>query len=209
MGKMEIACLEVGMVGTNCYLAKNKETEEILIIDPGDEASRIMDRIRIIGGTPKAILLTHGHFDHVMAAEALAKEYKIPRIIYEEEKRVLAEPRLNACGMIGRHETYEADETVKDGQVLELAGFKIKVLFTPGHTPGGCCFYFEEENTLFSGDTLFESSVGRTDFPEGSMSQLIRSIRDKLLSLPEETKVYPGHMGLTTIGREKIQNPFL
>lgn len=111
--------------------------------------------------------------------------------------------------MIGRRDSYHADVYVKEGQILQLAGMEIKVLHTPGHTPGGCCYYLEEEHVLFSGDTLFCQSVGRTDFPGGSMSQIVRSIKKKLLSLPDEVKVYPGHMDLTTIGMEREQNPFL
>ena len=206
---MKVECLTVGMVGTNCYLVMNEDTKELLILDPGDEAPRIASKIEKLEGKPAAILITHGHFDHVMAAEELAKRYKIPRLILKEEKRVLESMQLNACGMIGHRETYSADEFLSDGQELKLAGFTIRVIHIPGHTPGGCCFYFPEEGALFSGDTLFESSIGRTDFPEGSMSALVRSIHEKLFPLPDDTVVYPGHMGTTTIGREKVSNLFL
>ena len=147
--------------------------------------------------------------DHVMAAQELAKTFDLKIYAHEEEKDTLNHPGKNVSAMIGRQDSYHADIFVKDGELLQLAGMEIKVLHTPGHTPGGCCYYLEKEQVLFSGDTLFCQSVGRTDFPGGSMSQIVRSIKSKLLVLPDEVKVYPGHMDLTTIGMERRQNPFL
>lgn len=209
MGKLKIRSLVVGEVATNCYLAENKETKETLVIDPGDEMRRIDDMITENGLRPAAILLTHGHFDHVMAAEALAEKYGIEIYALEKEKETLEDPNLNLCGMIGRFEVYHATKYVREGELLNLAGFSIRVIHTPGHTPGGCCYYIEEEKTLFSGDTLYAGTVGRTDFPKGSMRELLAGIRGKLLILPEDTNVYPGHMGITTIGEEKKYNMFL
>lgn len=209
MGKLKIRSLVVGEVATNCYLAENKETKETLVIDPGDEMRRIDDMITGNGLRPAAILLTHGHFDHVMAAEALAEKYGIEIYALEKEKETLEDPNLNLCGMIGRFEVYHATKYVREGELLNLAGFSIRVIHTPGHTPGGCCYYIEEEKTLFSGDTLYAGTVGRTDFPKGSMRELLAGIRGKLLILPEDTSVYPGHMGITTIGEEKKYNMFL
>ena len=128
---------------------------------------------------------------------------------HEAEKNTLEQPGLNVSAMIGRRDSYHADVYVKDKEVLDLAGMEILVLHTPGHTEGGCCYYLEKERVLFSGDTLFCQSVGRTDFPGGSMKKIVRSIKEKLLVLPEEVRVYPGHMDLTTIGMERAQNPFL
>ncbi len=199
----------VGQVGTNCYFIINEETKEMLIIDPGDSAQMLVEKIRLGALIPKAILLTHGHFDHVMAAQELAKTFDLKIYAHEEEKDTLNHPGKNVSAMIGRQDSYHADIFVKDGELLQLAGMEIKVLHTPGHTPGGCCYYLEKEQVLFSGDTLFCQSVGRTDFPGGSMSQIVRSIKSKLLVLPDEVKVYPGHMDLTTIGMERRQNPFL
>ena len=204
--KIEQYC--VGQVQTNCYFAINEETKEMLIVDPGDSASFLAKQIKQEGLKPQAVLLTHGHFDHAMAAEELADIFGIKIYAHEAEKDTLKQPGLNASGMIGRTDVYHADVFVKDGETLELAGMELKVLHTPGHTEG-CCYYAEKDQALFCGDTLFCQSVGRTDFPRGSMSQLIRSIREKLFSLPDEVKVYPGHMGLTTIGMEKSSNPFL
>ncbi len=209
MGNLEIRSLVVGEVATNCYLAANKETKEAVIIDPGDEAGRIEAAVLENGYQPAAILLTHGHFDHVMVAESLAAKYGIEIYALEQEKETLEDPGVNLCGMIGRFEIYHATKYVKEEDVLNLAGFSFRVIHTPGHTPGGCCYYIEEEKTLFSGDTLYEGTIGRTDFPKGSMRELIDGIRSKLLTLPEDTTVYPGHMGVTTIGQEKRHNMFL
>ncbi len=205
--KIEQYC--VGQVQTNCYFAINEKTQEMVVIDPGDFAQLLEEKIKQKGLKPKAVLLTHGHFDHAMAAQELAGIFGVKIYAHEAEKETLEQSGLNASGMIGRRDSYQADVFVKDGQVLQLAGMDLKVLHTPGHTEGGCCFYSEEEKVLFSGDTLFCQSVGRTDFPRGSMSQLIRSIRDKLLPLPDDVKVYPGHMGVTTIGMERRGNPFI
>ena len=199
----------VGDVGTNCYFAINEETGEMLVIDPGDSAGMLAGKIREGGWKPQAVLLTHGHFDHAMAAEELAGMFGIQVYAHEAEKETLEQPRLNVSAMIGRRDVYHADVFVKDGQALELAGMECRVLHTPGHTEGGCCFYFEKEKVLFSGDTLFCQSVGRTDFPRGSMSQLVRSIKGKLMGLPDEVKVYPGHMSATSIVMERRMNPFL
>lgn len=205
--KIEQYC--VGQVQTNCYFVINEDTQEMLIVDPGDSASLLADKIKKQNLKPQAVLLTHGHFDHAMAAEELARMFDIKIYAHETEKETLEQSGLNASGMIGRRDSYHADIFVKGGETLQLAGMELKVLHTPGHTEGGCCYYMEKEQTLFSGDTLFCQSVGRTDFPRGSMSQLVRSIKEKLLPLPDEVKVYPGHMGPTTIGMERAYNPFI
>ena len=209
MGKLQIAHYMVGPVQTNCYFAINKETKEALVIDPGEEAARLMQQIREQGLTVAAILLTHGHFDHAGAAEELSALCNAPVYAHEAEKETLESEKLNACWMIGRKETYRADLFVKEEQELDLAGFHIRVLFTPGHTRGGCCYYFPYENVVFSGDTLFQMSVGRTDLEGGSMSQIVHSIQEKLMPLPEQTVVYPGHGEATTIETERMYNPYL
>lgn len=206
---MEIEQYCVGQVATNCYFAINGETKEMLVIDPGDSAKMLADKINQEGLKPQAILLTHGHFDHVMAAEELAGIFGVKIYAHEKEQDTLENPGKNVSLMVGGRDAYHADVYVKDGEVLELAGMKVKVLHTPGHTAGGCCYYLEEEGALFSGDTLFCQSVGRTDFPGGSMSEIVRSIKEKLMALPDEVRVYPGHMDLTTIGKERAYNPFL
>lgn len=199
----------VGPVCTNCYLLVNHKTGELLVVDPGDQAQLIEKRIEKTGAKPVAILLTHGHFDHAGAAEELADKYQISIYAHEAERETLEDPGLNLCGMIGEHKVYRADIFVKDEEVLNLAGFSIRVFFTPGHTIGGCCYYIVDEKILFSGDTLFQESVGRTDFPRGSASDLIRAIREKLMPLPDDVTVYTGHDESTLIGYERMHNPYL
>lgn len=199
----------VGPVCTNCYLLVNHKTGELLVVDPGDQAQLIEKQIEKTGAKPVAILLTHGHFDHAGAAEALADKYQISIYAHEAERETLEDPGLNLCGMIGEHKVYHADIFVKDEEVLNLAGFSIRVFLTPGHTIGGCCYYIADEKILFSGDTLFQESVGRTDFPRGSASDLIRAIREKLMPLPDDVTVYTGHDESTLIGYERMYNPYL
>lgn len=209
MSDLAVKHMVVGAVATNCYLAENTKTKEALIVDPGDSAKQIAEIIKSEGVTPVAVLLTHGHFDHAMAAEELAGEFGIEIYAHEAEKETLETPRINLSGMIGQSLEFHADRYVRDGEVLHLAGFEIKVFHTPGHTLGGVCYYLEKEKALFSGDTLFCQSVGRTDFPTGSASTLIRSIQEKLMPLPDDTAVYTGHEDMTTIGMERKYNPFL
>ncbi len=213
MSALQIHRFVVGPVATNCYFAVNAETKEAIVVDPGDAGDRLAEVLVKEGAKPVAILLTHGHFDHAAGIEDFKKAFpdqEIPVYTCEEERDTLGDPSINlSTGMNGRPERYKADVFLKDGDEVKLAGYSVRLLFTPGHTPGGCCFYLPEADMLFSGDTLFCGSVGRTDFPGGSMSTLVRSIRDKLLSLPEDTTVYPGHDSVTTIGDEKRYNPFL
>lgn len=210
MSGLRVEQYVVGPVMTNCYFAVNEDTNEMLVIDPGDSAKQLVDKIKERALKPAAVLLTHGHFDHAWAAKEVAEEFSVPVYAEEHEKETLLSPEINLCGMMGqRGVVFHADVYVKDEDTLDLAGFSVKVLHTPGHTKGGCCYYIEKEQALFSGDTLFCQSVGRTDFPGGSASVLIRSIEEKLLPLPGQTKVYPGHNETTTIGYERQYNPFL
>lgn len=206
---MQIERFIVGMVGTNCYVVSNEETSECFLVDPGAYSDKVIAYIREHELKPQAILLTHGHFDHIMGLDGVLREFPIPVYAQEEEEILLKDASYNASVSYGPAYTFSGASYIKDGQILELAGMTIRAIHTPGHTIGGCCYYIETEHMLFSGDTLFHDSVGRTDFPTGSQSQLVRSIREKLLGLPEETVVCPGHMSETTIGHEKKYNPFL
>ncbi|MCR4671912.1 MAG: MBL fold metallo-hydrolase [Lachnospiraceae bacterium] len=209
MGNAIVKSFLLGMVGTNCYILTNPDTKESVIVDPADNALRISSYIDGCGYKAAAILLTHGHFDHIMAVDDLRKKYGIPVYAHEDESGTLEDPRINLTGMYGRGLSVKADSYVKDGQVLDIAGFSIKVLHTPGHTCGSCCYYIESEKLLFSGDTLFRTSVGRTDFPTGSFSAIVRSIREKIFVLPDDVRVLPGHDMETTVGFEKKYNPFV
>lgn len=206
---MKIEKFVLGSLGTNCYLIENEEKKELVVVDPATCPEYLINHVKSNGYTPKAILLTHGHFDHVMGIEGWVKEFGIPVYLHEEEKAILADPRLNLSYMFGTNYSYEQVKSLKDGEILEVAGFQFKVIHTPGHTSGGCCYYEEAEEVLISGDTLFRFSVGRSDFPTGSTSVLQDSIRKKLFCLPDEVMVYPGHDRLTCIGEEKLNNPFV
>lgn len=210
MAGLRVEQYVVGPVMTNCYFAVNEDTNEALILDPGGDADLLKEKIKERGISPAAVLLTHGHFDHAAAAKEIAEAFGILIYAHENEKETLESPAVNLCGMMGGPKTaYHADVFVRDGEILKLAGFSVEVLYTPGHTTGGCCYYIEKEQAVFAGDTLFCGSIGRTDFPGGSMGVLLRSIREKLLVLPGQTKVYPGHESTTTVGWEKQHNPFL
>ena len=207
---MKIDRFVIGPVGTNCYIVRNDDTDECFVTDPAACPLELVGHIRSEGVNVKAVLLTHGHFDHIMGLDDFLKEFPVPVYAFSEEKPLLESAELNSSlGMFGRPYTFSGAEYVSDGQILHIAGFEIRVIHTPGHTAGGCCYYIPAENVLISGDTLFRASVGRTDLPTGSMGDLVRSVREKLFVLPEETKVYPGHMEETTIGYEKKYNPFV
>ena len=201
---MKVIMLNLGPLRVNSYLVINEETKEAFIVDPGGDADKVYEVLKEEDASLKAILLTHVHYDHTGAVNTLKKELKPLIYVSAEEGNVMADIAYSLNGDVD-----EADVYFRDGDILEVAGINVKAILTPGHTIGGACFYIEEENLLFAGDTLFAGSVGRSDFPGGSESKLIRAIKEKLLILPEDTKVLPGHMSATTIGYEKIHNPFV
>ena len=200
---MEIKNVLVSEAYTNCYLVKNEENDEGFIIDPGGSALKISRCVEQMGMTPKAILLTHGHFDHIGAVDELRDRYDIKVYVSEEESKFMQNYNNNLSVFFGEGMIVKPDITIHDGEELEIAGIKMKFILTPGHTPGSGCFYVEDEGVLFSGDTLFCMSRGRTDFPGGSEREIIDSIRNKLLVLPGETVVLAGHNEQTTIDNEK------
>ena len=207
MYKIDVRVL--GMVGTNCYLLCNTDTKECVLIDPADNAGKISEMIEQSGCMLKGILLTHGHFDHIMAAQAVKEKYNIPIYACRQEEEMLREPSVNMTAHYGRDCSITPDRFLDDLDVFEVAGFSIQMIHTPGHTKGSCCYYLKDEDVLFSGDTVFYGSVGRTDFPGGSTAQIVRSLHKLVDSLPEETEVFPGHDASTTIGYEKRYNPFV
>lgn len=207
MSEIRVKCLLVGMVQTNCYLIYDEETKRAVILDPGDKAETIIDECKSLELKPELILLTHGHFDHIMAAEAVRDEWGIKICACEKELEVLRDGTKNMMIRYYRKNySLEPDMTVKDGDVIEAAGFQFKVMETPGHTIGSCCYYMEEEKVLFSGDTLFHTSYGRVDMPTGDAMAMLASVK-KLLTLPDGVIVYPGHMDATSIEYEKKHNP--
>ena len=207
MAEIEIRSMVMGMVGTNVFLLMNRDTKELIIIDPADNAGAIEEQIRACGGKPVAILLTHGHFDHIMAAEDLRETYGIDIYAEQSEEEILTDPRKNLSGMWGSSYVLHADKFFHGGDVLEIGGMQIHVLHTPGHTLGSCCFYLPEDKVLFSGDTLFYGSHGRIDFPTSSMAQMRDSVHRLLTELPDDVNVLPGHEMFTQIGFEKRYNP--
>lgn len=196
-------------MSTNSYIVINEQSGECFVTDPGSCPSEYVRFLKEGDLKVSAVLLTHGHFDHILGLEKFLKEFPVPVYACEEEKSVLEDPALNLSGMMGPGYSFRGAEYLRDGETFEVAGISVKVIHTPGHTLGGCCYYIQEEGVLFSGDTLFAASIGRTDFPTGSSSQLVRSVREKLFVLPDEVTVYPGHMEETTIGCEKGTNPFV
>ncbi len=204
---LSVTRMIVGYVSTNCYLVKNDETRECVIIDPGDNADGIKAKINEAGATPKAILLTHGHFDHIMAVPELEKAYPgIPVYAYTAERVLLEDAKINESKGFKRPTVINDVHYLEDGQELELLGVSWRVISTPGHTVGSCCYYIEEAGVLFSGDTLFDGDCGRTDLATGDTAAIIHSIKDVLMKLPDDTQVLPGHETFTTIGRERVQN---
>lgn len=211
-GDVKISTVHVGMIVTNCYIVYNDNTEslkEAVIIDPGDDADKIYDKVEELGVNPIAVLLTHGHFDHILAVNQVASKYNIDIYASREEEKLLGDTMLNLSGEYRRDCIVTDYIKIGDKQELELANIKFKTILTPGHTGGSMCYYIEDENVLFSGDMLFRESVGRTDFPTGSEEHIIISLNNKLMKLEDKVDVYPGHGPVTSIGYERINNMYV
>jgi hydroxyacylglutathione hydrolase len=207
---MDVRMFTVGPVAENSYVFRRDGSDRALIVDPGDEPEKLLGAIDALGVTLEGILLTHTHFDHVGAVAPVAKATGAEVWVPEKEAFVLAD--INSFVSwpgFGPFESYDAEHTLEGGERLELAGFEIDVLFTPGHSPGHITFSVPDEEAAFSGDVLFQGSVGRTDLPGGDWDTLLESLRSLVDTLPAETTVYPGHMGITSLGAERATNPFL
>lgn len=210
----------VGMVQTNVYFLYREGEKEAVLVDPADYGKALADEAGKLGLEIKGVFLTHAHFDHIGGVEELAKLTGARVYISDGEKELIHDTDANLSSQYHNPKTVQPDVFLRDGETVEIAGMTIRCIQTPGHTEGSCCYYIEETGEeekgnagkkpcppiLLSGDTLFEESVGRTDFPTGSMSALVRSVREKLFILPDETLVYPGHGGMTQIGHEKQYN---
>lgn len=208
MTEIKIGRMVLGVCQTNCYFLYQEGNSSAIVVDPADQGGKIFEALSKNGFQVEGILLTHGHFDHIWGSKALREQSGARIYAYEGEKELCGDADLNVSSQAGRPYTIEPDILLKDGEELSIAGMTFRVIATPGHTQGGCCYYFRDAGFLISGDTLFQESVGRSDFPTGSMSALIRSIKEKLFILPDDTKVYPGHGDNTTISHEKECNPF-
>jgi glyoxylase-like metal-dependent hydrolase (beta-lactamase superfamily II) len=207
---VDVRSFTVGPVAENCYVARVEDSDRALIIDPGEEAPRILKAVDELGVGIDAILLTHCHFDHIGAVAPVAKATGAPVYCPEIEVPVLADiMSFVPWPEFGPYESYEADETVKGGERLELAGLELDVIFTPGHSQGHVTYVVPDHAAMFSGDVLFKGSVGRTDLPGGDWGTLLESIKALVEGHPAETTLYPGHMGVTTLGDERETNPFL
>jgi glyoxylase-like metal-dependent hydrolase (beta-lactamase superfamily II) len=208
---IDVRMFTVGPVQENCFIIRQQDSGAALIVDPGEEADRLLHSVDELGiDKVEAILVTHTHFDHVGAVAPVARATGAPVYCPELEREVLA----NIMDYVpwpgfGPFESYEADHTVAGGEKLELAGMSIEVLFTPGHSPGHVTYAIRDERALFSGDVLFQGSVGRVDLPGGDWPTLLSSIQSLVDDFAPETVVYPGHMGITTLERERATNPFL
>ena len=221
---MKKICVEtccIGMVQTNVYFLHRQDDARTIVFDPADSGEAIFRLMEQKGLSASAIFLTHGHFDHILGVEGLRQACRqcgtaVPVYACEAEKDVLGDAELNASADYGRSCTVRADHLLKDGEKITVADITLEVLHTPGHTEGSCCYYIDNplddgtsQHLLISGDTLFEESIGRTDLPTGSLRALLTSVGEKLMPLPEDTVVFPGHGGQTSIGYEKKYNPYL
>ncbi len=208
---MLIEQLTVGSFETNCYVLRSSESQkDCVLIDAGLEAESLIEYLNDNSLNPVAVVLTHGHIDHIAGLELLRQKYDGFKIYIHKLDEQMLEGIDNLSDLAGKNiQQLKPDKLLEDRQVIKIAGIKLEVLHTPGHTPGGICLYSSEEQVVFAGDTIFAGSVGRTDFPGGSTEQLLNSIKEKLLSLPLNTKILPGHGPATSIAIEKKQNPFL
>lgn len=211
--KYNIRQYSLGPVQTNCYIVSNQH-KECIIFDPGEEGVALVKEIRANGLKPLAIFLTHAHFDHIGAVDIVRASYPVPLYIHEEEVDWLADPLKNGSGKYAELPNYTVkrpneEHIIRAEQTFELSNFVFRAVFTPGHSPGSISYIFDDEGFAIVGDTLFERSIGRTDLTGGSMKVLLQSIHDKLLTLPEDTIIYPGHGNYTTPEAEMDNNPFL
>ena len=209
MSQIKVGCLTLGMLGNNTYFLHKDGEYDCIIIDPARDGEMLVTKLREKGLTIKAIFLTHAHFDHILGVPGIKKLCDVPIYGGKDDVEGFLDPSVNQSVKINKQISLKLDYELEDGDEITVSGMTCKVIATPGHTPGGVCFYFKEDNILIAGDTLFEGSVGRTDFPTGSMKTLVGSINSKLMVLPDNTRVYPGHGGTTTIGDERQNNPFI
>ena len=205
---LKIGKIVMGSVQTNCYFLYQEDSKKIIVVDPADRGEYLYNAFKEAGLEVAAILLTHAHFDHVWGCNQLRELAGVQVFAFEDEKDLCESAKLNVSEDVGRPYTVTVDWYLKDGETVTIEGMEFKVIWTPGHTQGSCCYYFEKDNILISGDTLFEGSCGRSDLPTGDGKLLSHSLKERLMILPDETLVFPGHGNSTTIADEKKYNPF-
>ncbi len=211
--KIQLICIKTGMMDNNSWLVKNTSNGEGFLVDASFSPDIIIKKIKEAGVKLKGILITHCHYDHIYSVNEIKKEFYSDGILVyagEDEKELISDRSFNLFRKHGLSlESVEADRFLQDGEIIDIAGIKVKAIFTPGHTKGGVCYYLESEKLVFTGDTLFEGSYGRTDLPSGSIKEICESVTSKLFTLPDETMVFPGHGNPTDIGYESKTNPIL
>ena len=205
---LKIGKIVMGSVQTNCYFLYQEDSKKIIVVDPADRGEYLYNAFKEAGLEVAAILLTHAHFDHIWGCNQLRELAGVQVFAFEDEKDLCESAKLNVSEDVGRPYTVTVDWYLKDGETVTIEGMEFKVIWTPGHTQGSCCYYFEKDNILISGDTLFEGSCGRSDLPTGDGKLLSHSLKERLMILPDETLVFPGHGNSTTIADEKKYNPF-
>lgn len=206
MGDISIGRMVLGMVETNCYFVYDQDTKEAVVVDPAKNG--IYDTLEANGLSVAGVILTHGHFDHIMGVHEITKKSGAKVYVLDAEDELCRNEVLNASNQIRRPYTIEPDVLVKDGDVINIAGIEFKVIATPGHTKGSCCYYIPAKKWLISGDTLFCGSIGRSDLPTGNEQEILKSVHMLIDTFDDEVKVYPGHGDSTTIGFERRNNPF-
>lgn len=205
---MIFEAMALGSYMANCYIVGSEKTREAAVIDPGADFLKIDETINELGVVPKMIILTHAHGDHIGAVNELVEKYNLPVYIHEDDADALSDSSLNYSRVLYRKDmTVKPDVLLKDGDTIKLSDLNFEIIHTPGHTPGGICI--KVENKMMTGDTLFNKSIGRTDFPGGSFEDIISSIKNKIFKYDDNTVVYPGHNSPTTIKSEKLGNPFV
>lgn len=206
MGDISIGRMVLGMVETNCYFIYDQDTKDAIVVDPAKNG--IYDTLKANGINVAGVVLTHGHFDHIMGIHEITKKSGAKVYVLAEEDELCRNAELNASVQIRRPYTIEPDVLVHDGDTIEIAGIELKVVATPGHTKGSCCYYVPAKKWLISGDTLFCCSIGRSDLPTGSEKEIMNSVHMLMDTFDDDVKVYPGHGDSSTIGYERRNNPF-